>query len=284
MTTPPDPPPGDRPDTPEPSERPTPPFGPFGPMGPPAPPPSTPLPQQHGPLGGDAPRCKATTRQGRRCGNPALTGERVCRMHGANGTVRRRALVRRALAAWLPDQSCDPFDALQRMIDVTAYRHAHAVMLLRWSSGERDQDGGLGDVLDADGTGMTPETWAAFVQEYDLDDVGSEQDMQRQLAALVGVRQSEGVDVGEYRRELAKIEAEERDRLAKFAALAIQADLANKRVQLDAVRGRQIADVVRGVCDALGLEPGQTARVPALVAQVAAQLGYGQPVIEGSVG
>jgi uncharacterized protein YjcR len=35
-------------------------------------------------LNDDARRCTATTRDGERCRNPAVTGFDVCRMHGAN--------------------------------------------------------------------------------------------------------------------------------------------------------------------------------------------------------
>jgi hypothetical protein len=37
------------------------------------------------PLPGSYDRCTATTRDGRRCKNPAVGGSTVCRMHGGNG-------------------------------------------------------------------------------------------------------------------------------------------------------------------------------------------------------
>lgn len=54
-----------------------------------------PIQKKH--LAGNAPRCHATTRQGRTCTNPAIKGGAVCRMHGGSAPQVKEAALARLL-------------------------------------------------------------------------------------------------------------------------------------------------------------------------------------------
>jgi len=77
-------------------------------------------------LASGAPRCHAAVRSGDRCGQPALVGQNICRLHGGKtpknlATAERRLLdqaARRMLAKWDPDPTPvdDPIASLKRVI------------------------------------------------------------------------------------------------------------------------------------------------------------------------
>ena len=64
-----------------------------------------------------SPPCKATTRQGEPCKNPAVRGTVVCRMHGVNQATRTKAAIavqkhvaEARLAQFLQENGCEPVD------------------------------------------------------------------------------------------------------------------------------------------------------------------------------
>jgi hypothetical protein len=108
------------------------------------------------------------------------------------------------------------------------------------------------------------------------------------VAALVGYRFDADrwgrvFAVDEGIRGLARLEAEERDRCAGFAAKAVAAGLAERQVRLAERQGQQMWAVFARVLDALGLSEEQRARVPGVLeAEVRALVGS-VSTIEGSV-
>jgi hypothetical protein len=192
-----------------------------------------------------APRCTAKNGSGNRCGSPAMFGEALCRNHGITGYTARRSLVKRAVAGWTPDEHVDPYEVLRTMIDVTEHRHGQLVSMIQFLTDEMDPD----------------------------TEPGSDTALRRQIEALVGVvaRKSDGDDgevIGEYRRELVKAEAEERERATKFAAIALQAGLEERRTRIMEAEARVLVAMFDRFAAGLGLTPEQYGRVPAVAERV----------------
>lgn len=189
----------------------------------------------------DRKRCTARTRPGGRCGRWAITGAVVCDLHGgAAPAVRRRAAVRAAVTDWrvdLPD--VDPADQLARLISYTAMRQARMAHLLADVSGEGD------DTTTTD----------------------------REIAALVGVRYGEGgAAVGEWTRELVRIEREERLMLARLCEIALRAGLDERRVRLAEQQVEIVAGVLREIGRRLGLTGADLERYHAVVVDVVSEV------------
>lgn len=189
----------------------------------------------------DRKRCTARARSGGRCGRWAITGAVVCDLHGgASPAVRRRAAVRAAVTDWrvdLPD--VDPGDQLARLISYTAIRQARMAHLLADVSGEGD------DTTTTD----------------------------REIAALVGVRYGEGgAAVGEWTRELVRIEREERLMLARLCEIALRAGLDERRVRLAEQQVEIVATVLREIGRRLGLTGEDLERYHAVVVDVVSEV------------
>ncbi|MEU3452156.1 hypothetical protein ABZ671_00735 [Micromonospora sp. NPDC006766] len=73
------------------------------------------------------------------------------------------------------------------------------------------------------------------------------------------------VKTGEYVRAIAKLEADERDRAANFAAKAVAAGIAERQVRLAERQGAMLAEVIRRILGDLNLTPEQSARVSEVV-------------------
>ncbi|MFG1659050.1 hypothetical protein ACGFIY_21210 [Micromonospora chersina] len=108
------------------------------------------------------------------------------------------------------------------------------------------------------------------------------------VAALVGQRYDADRDgrvyaVDEGIRALVKLEGEASDRVARYCALAVQAKVAETRIELAQQVGAMIATVIVGVLGDLGVAADE--RVMALVAQHMDLVGGGGSprVIEGGV-
>lgn len=191
----------------------------------------------------DAPRCKATKHSGERCGNPAIKGARVCRMHGGSApAVRRNAAIRAAVMDWsveLPE--VDPTDQFRRLIAVTAWRQAQLDWLIRTvATNDPDQSE----------PGGHPEDWRRLVAGY------------------VGIKVTEGGGREEYLRVLAREERAERELCAKLCAQAIAAGLDERRVQLMEDQARLVVGMFDLFADGLGLTDEQAARVPEVAERV----------------
>lgn len=106
------------------------------------------------------------------------------------------------------------------------------------------------------------------------------------VAALIGYRYGVDREGNTFKQEeairgLARLEAEERDRCANFAAKAVAAGLAERQVRMAEAQGMLMVSVIRSILDDLQLSPEQQMRAGEIVArQLRAVAGMPQ-VIEG---
>lgn len=164
----------------------------------------------------------------------------MCWRHGGRiPRVAAKARVVAELTAWgLSDEHVDPGETLLRLVAQSARRAALYSDLLRKAF---------------DGDPSFPKAFA-----------GSG------VSALIGhkyalTKEGDPVAVEEAARGLAQLEAAERDRLAKFCKLAIDAGLEERRVRLAEEQGAVIVSVIEQVLAGLGLSVEQRSRVPLVV-------------------
>lgn len=174
-------------------------------------------------------QCKAMSKTtGERCKRKAIPGGEVCRYHGGSARqVRVAAGVAAEVMAWgLHELKEDPGEVLLRLVAQSARRAQRYAQELEALVAESPS---LREALVA-------ETWVA-TEKGDL------------------------YKTGEYIRGLARLEAEERDRCANFAAKAVAAGLNERMVRLAEQQGQLIAQVIRAVLGRAGLTPEQEALV-----------------------
>lgn len=192
------------------------------------------------------------------CKNHAISGATVCRVHGGSAPqVRAHAAVRAEVAHWtLGDAKDDPGETLLRLITQSRRRADLYAGLLEkaYDAAERlqaAQDTGdmhldadarrdLQEVLANGGVGvLVGKTWGAAGKDGDI------------------------YATGEAIRGLAQLEATERDRLARFCKLAIEAGIAERQVRLAERLGGSLVALLDGVVRALGHDPAdpETRRV-----------------------
>lgn len=237
-------------------------------------------------------------KDGQPCGQQAIAGTRRCRMHSGKPRARARAegAVVVELARWgLGDTTVDPGEVLLRLVTQSAARVQTYSRLLgeAYEAAERLRlahaavERLLADpqpeyVTGRDGepeeVGEHPMVAAARLDLERVFTTGG-------VAALVGFkfdadRHGRVFAVDEGIRGLTRLEAEERDRCASFAAKAVAAGLAERQVRLAEQQGAQMFAVFGRVLERLGLSAGQRALVPgALEAEVQALVGG--RVVEG---
>lgn len=175
-------------------------------------------------------KCTAKSKQsGKQCARWAKPGALVCESHGAAAPqVAAAAAVRAEVMQWgLGDTDADPGEMLLRLIDQAKDR-------VERLSQEIDTQVAQHGLMGA----MTGESFV-------MSDDGKLQ------------------KVGEYVRALAALENQERDRLAKFSTLAINAGLAERQTRLAERQGLLIEAVLASVFDEIGLTVEQRALAPA---------------------
>lgn len=183
-------------------------------------------------------KCWGSSRRndGRQCRNDPLPGSTKCRMHIGNKKARANAAVRAELSRWsLGTADIDPAETLLRLLSQSRARVEMYAARLETQVVEHG-----GDIV------------AAMVADsYVVSDSGALQ------------------KVGEYIRGLAQLEADERDRCAQFARLAIAAGLAERQVRVAEQQGAMIASLLRAVLSdpTLQLTDAQRAVVPAVMRQ-----------------
>lgn len=182
-------------------------------------------------------RCIAKRSDGQPCRRWAIKGGATCTSHGgAAPQVRAKAAVRAEIDWWgLGDTTVDPGETLLRLLSQAVARaEKYAAQV------------------------------AAQVEEHGLYD------------ALVGDRLIQDPDSGrvtkidEYVRAMALIEAQERDRAARFAKMAIEAGLAERQVRLAERQGALIEQVLVAAFEHLGLTVEQRRAAPAAIREALA--------------
>lgn len=177
-------------------------------------------------------KCTATNRRGEPCQNRAITGGTVCRVHGGSSPkVRALAAVRAEVSKWtLGDATDDPGETLLRLLTQSRIRAQQYASLIEAKT--EGLDGSIESILVGDSYTTTPD--------------------------------GEVVKTGEYIRALIQLEADERDRCANFARLALAAGLAERTVRVAERQGQQIAQLLTAVIgdDELALSPQQKQAMP----------------------
>lgn len=75
------------------------------------------------------------------------------------------------------------------------------------------------------------------------------------LKQLIGTAYGEGGPTGEYVRGLVRLEAEERDRLARFLKICIEADLGERLVRVEEASAAAFVMALRATLTDLGIDP-----------------------------
>lgn len=163
------------------------------------------------------PKCAGTSkRTGKPCGNHAIDGGTVCEYHGGGAPqVRNRAAILAAVSRWAPGMTTiDPSELLLRIMTVT------------WDRAEQHAEA-LNALLEAEG-------WDS---------------------AFVGDAYTEsGLKTGEYARQLAKWESDERKIAADLSVKAVAANLEARRVRATEAQVAVVLEAMRAALTAAGLE------------------------------
>lgn len=175
------------------------------------------------------PRCGAKTRAGGTCGRIPMRGQKRCDMHGGKVPAVRAAAKRRLARAELDDListlappiEVEPHTAILAMIHATAGRVAF------WQR--------IVDDLD---TGEL--TWGTTKVKTGGHDTGRTEEARPHIA-YTSLR-------------------EESDRLVKYADIALRAGVEAERVRIAREDGQQIARVLVGFLERVGLDRDEAAR------------------------
>lgn len=226
--------------------------------------------------------CGAKKKRGGVCKAFAVKGAMRCRMHLGNRIARANAVVRAEVSDWvMGEQTDDPGEVLLRLVTQSARRVQRYSRLLEqaYEAAER-----LRSALEHNDLLIKPEPELQHDDEGEPID-GSDfehpaaqaarEDLERifnhgGVAALVGnvytsTPSGAVFATGEAIRGLAKLEADERDRCAGFAAKAVAAGLAERQVRLAERQGAMLEMVLSGVLAKLGLSDEQIDQVPDLI-------------------
>ncbi len=215
---------------------------------------------------------------GEPCGANVIKGTKGCRRHGGKPLARLKAegMVVTELHRWgLGDTTVDPGEAMLRLVSQSAARVDFYSGLLRdaYDAAERlrvAESAPQSDLLEAE------------TARLDLERVFNTGGVSVLIGHTYAGTQTSGViATGEAIRGLAKLEAEERDRLANFASKAVAAGLAERMTRLAEKQGAMLAAVIAGVVGALGLDPKDPQVAAVIQAQIGKHAGVDPRVIEG---
>jgi hypothetical protein len=216
---------------------------------------------------------------GRLCAATVVAGTRACPRHSGTTLVKAKAkgAVVLELRNWgLGDTTVDPGEAMLRLVSQSAARVDFYSGLLReaYDAAERlrlAEQPPESDLLEAE------------TARLDLERIMNTGGVSVLIGHTYAGTQTSGViATGEAIRGLAKLEADERDRLANFASKAVAAGLAERMTRLAEKQGAMLAAVIAGVVGALGLDPKDPQVAAVIQAQIGKLAGVDPRVIEGS--
>lgn len=200
----------------------------------------------------------------RPCTKYAIDGGTVCRQHGGSAPqVRAKAQVRAEVMKWgLGDTTVDPGETLLRLVSQSAARAdlyarlleeayeaadrlkaAHEAQKLVYESEDYDRD-------EEDGP-EPPDVQTAKADLERIFNLGG-------IAGLVGqtfsaTNTGQVFATGEAIRGLARLEAEERDRCANFAAKAVAAGIAERQVRIAERQAEVLAELIEAALHGAGV-------------------------------
>lgn len=184
-------------------------------------------------------RCTAHSKTtGVQCKRFAIPGGNVCKKHGGGApAVKAKAAIRHELYLWgLTDQTVDPGETLLRLLTQSSMRVAKYA-----------------------------EELEALVNE--------EPSLREALIGETWVKTENGsYKAGEYIRGLARLEAEERDRCASFAAKAIAAGLNERIVRMAERQGEMLSAMVIKALAEANLSEDQATAVKASIGRQVREL------------
>lgn len=182
-------------------------------------------------------KCTAKRTDGEPCKAWAVTGLKVCRVHGAS-SPRSKAKRARALAE---EKAAKAMRLFAAPVDIDPARAL--VELVQWTAGEvaywREQVRALAD---EDPKALT---WGVVREKVGGEDYGTTLEAKPNVAYLMLT--------------------DAQDRLAKYATAALKAGVEERRVKLAEDQGALVAQVIRSILDQLNLTSDQQARVPEVV-------------------
>lgn len=200
------------------------------------------------------PRCKARRTNGQRCCAYPLQGADVCRAHGGAAPQVRAAAARRTaerktqaaldriMHVFGPNDSrVDPVHTLARLLAQSARRAEFYADLLE--------------------------------QQYQREAEGeADADLPNGVRALIGhkyglTKDGDSLPIEEAVRSLVALEADERDRCAKYAKLALDVDLDERMVRASEQQVTLVADALAATLSDMGLSHGQQQEARAGVAR-----------------
>lgn len=205
----------------------------------------------------------------RPCERDPIKGGTVCPAHGGKAPrVKAKAAVRAELAAWgLGDSKVDPGEVLLRLVSQSAARAELYSELLReaYEAAERLKAAHEAEQLFETAERTDDERAAVQVARDDLKRIFNSGGVAALVGNTYGDAKGGGIyATGEAIRGLAKLEADERDRCATFAAKAVAAGLAERQVRLAEKQVQVALAAIDAALDAIGVAAGD--RGPAKIA------------------
>ena len=175
------------------------------------------------------PRCGAKTRAGGTCGRIPMRGQKRCDMHGGKVPAVRAAAKRRLARAELDDliSTLAPPIEVEPHTAILAMIHAAAGRVAFWQRIVDDLDAG-------------ELTWGTTKVKTGGHDTGRTEEARHHIAYTSLV--------------------EESDRLVKYADIALRAGVEAERVRIAREDGQQIARVLVGFLERVGLDRDEAAR------------------------
>lgn len=194
--------------------------------------------------------CGAKKRSGGECHAPAMKGQKRCKRHGGGAPQSKAA-------------------AERRLAQAEAERELEAAVTTLGLPQDIDPGKAL---LDEIARTYGAVKWLeAKVRELEPDQL-----VWGKVSHREGVGPEGPVDVTEHKAEFNawyRLYCEERDRLARVAALALKAGIEERRIKLAESQGDLVAQAIRSILDALNLTPTQLELVPVIVPQTLRSLG-----------